>query len=369
MAGHVRQPIDLASLERYIVQNVPAIETPLELKQFGYGQSNPTYLLIAADGSKFVLRKKPPGKLLSKTAHRVDREYQVISALSKTDVPVPKTYCLCEDESVIGTSFYIMEFLQGRHFTDDGIPNVGSQERADLWKAVITTLAKLHRVDPKSIGLEKFGRFGGYYDRQIRTWEKISKAQAAVEDVKTGTPVGEIPNLDAMLDFFADKKQQPKDRAALVHGDFKIDNMIFHTTEPRVLGILDWEMATIGHPLSDFVNLTSPYVLEEHNTRTPVQGTHNFTQKAYPGLPLRQRAIAWYAEVSGYNPIEELTWGDAFHGLRISVITQGIAARYALRQASSACAKEVGEHFRPLAAMAWKLVMRRKESNQEKPNL
>ncbi|KAI5307902.1 hypothetical protein KEM55_007095, partial [Ascosphaera atra] len=296
MAGAVRQPIDLASLERYIDQNVPSIKTPLELKQFGFGQSNPTYQLTSADGSKYVLRKKPPGKLLSKTAHRVDREYQVISALSKTDVPVPKPYCLCEDESVIGTAFYIMEFLQGRHFTDDGFPGVSSQEREDLWKAAVTTLGKLHRVDPKTIGLEKFGRFGGYYDRQIRTWGTVSNAQAVVKDIETGVPVGPIANFDAMLAFFADKKRQPKDRATLVHGDYKIDNLIFHPTEARVIGILDWEMATIGHPLSDLVNLTSPYVLEEFNNNAARFGSKEFSSAAYPGLPPRSRAIKWYAE-------------------------------------------------------------------------
>ncbi|KAI5304598.1 hypothetical protein KEM56_006284 [Ascosphaera pollenicola] len=368
MAGAVRQPIDLTSLERYIDQNVPVIKTPLDLKQFGFGQSNPTYQLIAADGSKYVLRKKPPGKLLAKTAHRVDREYQVINALAQTDVPVPKAYILCEDDSVIGTPFYIMEFLQGRHFTDDGIPNVSPEERAGLWKAAITTLAKLHRIDPKAIGLEKFGRFGGYYDRQIRTWGMISKAQAAVQDIETEQPVGDIPNLDAMLEFFADQKQQPSDRTTLVHGDFKIDNMIFHPTEARVIGILDWEMATIGHPLSDLVNLTSPYVIEMFKTKTAL-GTRNFTQQTYPGLPLRPQAIAWYAEVSGYNPTEDLIWGDAFHALRVSVITQGIAARYALRQASSARAKEYGASSGPLAAMAWRLVAIRKDSMQAKASL
>lgn len=184
------------------------------------------------------------------------------------------------------------------------------------WRAAVTTLAKLHRVDPKAIGLAKFGRFGGYYDRQIKTWGTISKAQALVKDIETGKSVGGIDHLDAMLEFFTDKKQQPMDRATLIHGDFKIDNMIFHPTEARVIGILDWEMATIGHPLSDLVNLTSPYVIQEHNTKTAMSSERKFVQESYPGLPFRSQTIEWYAAVSGYDPTEDLTWGDAFHGLR-----------------------------------------------------
>ncbi|KZZ86939.1 Aminoglycoside phosphotransferase [Ascosphaera apis ARSEF 7405] len=172
-----------------------------------------------------------------------------------------------------------------------------------------------------------------------------------------------------MLEFFADKKQQPMDRATLIHGDFKIDNMIFHPTEARVIGILDWEMATIGHPLSDLVNLTSPYVIQEHNTKTAMSSERKFVQESYPGLPFRSQTIEWYAAVSGYDPTEDLTWGDAFHGLRTSAITQGIAARYALRQASSARAKEYGESSGPLAAMAWTLVLQRKQGKQAKSNL
>ncbi|KAI5289194.1 hypothetical protein KEM52_000878 [Ascosphaera acerosa] len=375
MAGEVRQPINLASLEKYCAQHAPAIKTPLGLQQFGFGQSNPTYLLTAADGAKYVLRKKPPGKLLVRTAHRVDREYRVISALAGTDVPVPRTYCFCEDEGVIGTAFYIMEFLQGRHFTDDSFPGVSPEERTELygpgWRAAVTTLAKLHRVDVKAVGLADFGKPSGYYDRQVRTWGMVSAAQSAVADVETGQPVGEIRNMDAMLSFFGDRAGQPRDRATLVHGDFKIDNVIFHATEARVLGVLDWEMATVGHPLSDLVNLTSPYVLERFGAaaRSPALGATAFNPRESPGLPSRERVLEWYAEVSGYDPSRDLTWGDAFHALRIAVITQGIAARYALRQASSARAKEVGESSGPLAEMSWRLIEQRRQEVGEKAAL
>lgn len=201
MAGLVRQSIDVAALENYVRQNIPDIRTPLEVKQFGFGQSNPTYQLTSLPtGQRYVMRKKPPGKLLSKTAHQVEREYRIISALGPTDVPVPKTYGLCEDASIIGTSFYIMEFLDGRIFEDHSMPGISPEERTELWKDAVQTLAKFHRVDFKSIGLENFGivfsnpyrtstnlnvpgKSYGFYDRQIATWKQICSVQEKAVDV------------------------------------------------------------------------------------------------------------------------------------------------------------------------------------------
>ncbi|TGO49205.1 hypothetical protein BCON_0217g00060 [Botryotinia convoluta] len=240
MAGPVRQPIDLQALEKYIEKHVPEIKTPIDIKQFGFGQSNPTYQLLSSNGQKYVMRKKPPGKLVSKTAHQVEREYRVIHALEKTDVPVPKAYCLCEDEGVIGTPFYIMEFLDGRIIEDPGIPGVGEEERREMWHDAIRTLAKLHRVDISEAGLTSFGKANGFYDRQIKTFGTISAAQASTVDIETKKPVGQIPHIEEILGFFKDKRYQPKDRGTLVHGDYKIDNLVFHKTEPRVIGILDW---------------------------------------------------------------------------------------------------------------------------------
>ncbi|KAJ5502876.1 hypothetical protein N7463_005750 [Penicillium fimorum] len=348
MAGEVRQPIDIPSLERYIDQNVPEVKTPLDVKQFGFGQSNPTYLLTATDGKQVVLRKKPPGKLLSKTAHKVEREYKIIQALGDTDVPVPKAYCLCEDDSVIGTAFYIMEFLDGRHFTDPVMPGVSGDERKALWKNAVQTLAKFHNVVPKSVGLENFGKPTGFFDRQIATFKTISKAQAAVVDADTKEPVGELPHFNDMVTFFAQKSTQPLDRGTLVHGDYKIDNLIFHKTEPRVIGILDWEMATVGHPLSDFCNLTSPYIMDGGDSQLS-----QFAPGAVPGLPRREECIGWYAETSGYETSSDVAWGDAFFAFRGSVIMQGIAARFAGRQASSARAGEYAKRAKPFAEEAW----------------
>lgn len=228
-------------------------------------------------GKRFVLRKKPPGQLLSKTAHRVDREYRVIHALGRTDVAVPKTYCLCTDDSVIGTDFYIMEFLDGRMIQNPAFPGVSAEERTEMWKDAIRTLGKLHRVRPKDVGLETFGKPTGFYNRQIKTFGSLGASQAAARDKESDEPVGKLPHFDEFLEFFADAKSQPKDRGVLVHGDYKIDNLVFHKTEPRVIGILDWEISTtalflqlfhdltvtgtVGHPLADLTNLIEPWTI------------------------------------------------------------------------------------------------------------
>ncbi|KAI9931566.1 hypothetical protein ASPWEDRAFT_25563 [Aspergillus wentii DTO 134E9] len=359
MAGAVRQPIDIPSLERYLNQAVPEIATPLDVKQFTFGQSNPTYQLTAPDGKQYVLRKKPPGKLLSKTAHKVEREYKIIHALQNTDVPVPKAYCLCEDEKVIGTPFYIMEFLDGRKYEDPAMPGVSAEERNALWQSAVRTLAKFHSVDPKSVGLESFGKPTGFYDRQLRTFSAVSLAQSQAVDVETKEPVGELPHFKDMVAFFSNKATQPKDRGTLVHGDYKIDNMIFHKTEARVIGILDWEMATVGHPLSDLCNLTSPYFLNGADFNK-----EKFRPGAVPGLPTRADCIRWYGEVAGWDPTPEILWGDAFFTYRSSIIMQGIAARVAQRQASSARAGEYARNAKPMASEAWARV---KEVQKQSP--
>lgn len=358
MAGRVRQPIDEKSLERFIQQNVPEIKVPVELKQFGFGQSNPTYQLTAADGKRFVLRKKPPGKLLSKTAHKVEREYRIIHALENTDVPVPKAYCLCEDDAVIGTPFYIMEFLDGRILEDPAMPEVSAEERRALWHAAVDTLAKLHRVKPEDVGLKSFGRPSGFYDRQIETWSTICNSQAAAVDVETNEPVGDLPHMKEMVAFFRDKKRQPKDRGGLMHGDYKIDNLVFHKTEPRVIGILDWEMSTVGHPLADLCNFINPFFTATAKGTNPHQG---FLPGATPGLPDAGMIVKWYADVSGYDPTAELNWGMAFSLFRLSAICQGIAARYARRQASSEKARIYAVTRGPLAEFSWTLVGKAKD--------
>ncbi|KAF2492437.1 kinase-like protein [Lophium mytilinum] len=361
MAGPVRQPIDISSLEKYIEKNVADIKTPITLKQFGFGQSNPTYQITDARGSKFVMRKKPPGKLVSKSAHKVEREYRIINALQNTDVPVPKTYGLCEDDSVVGTPFYIMEFLDGRIVTEPHFPGVSPEERNEMWHDAVRTLAKLHRLNPASIGLSTFGKPTGFYNRQINTFTQLGDAQSVAKDVETGQAVGKVPRFDELVQYFSDPKSQPKDRGNPIHGDYKIDNLVYHRTEPRVIGILDWEMATIGHPLSDLSNLIVPWTITAFDTsrRNSHPAFHPFNHPA--GLPSRAQCISWYRDVAGWDPAPEIAWGTAFAMWRDSVIFQGIAARYAVRQASSEQAKKVGEEMKPAAEICWKLVEQAKE--------
>ena len=181
--------------------------------------------------------------MLSKTAHKVDREYRVIHALEQTDVPVPKTYCLSQDESIIGTDFYIMDCLDGRFVTNPSFPDVSESERTEMWKDAVRTLAKLHRVKPADVGLEKFGKPNGFYNRQVKTFTSLAESQAAAKDKESGEAVGQLPHFKDFIEFFSNEKKQPRDLGVLYHGDYKIDNLVYHKTEPRVIGILDWEMS------------------------------------------------------------------------------------------------------------------------------
>ncbi|KAI1429017.1 phosphotransferase enzyme family protein [Xylaria sp. FL1777] len=363
MAGRIRHPIDVKALEQYLGQHVPEIKAPLEVKQFGFGQSNPTYQLTSADKKRYVMRKKPPGKLLSKAAHKVEREHRIIAALGPTDVPVPKAYCLCEDESVIGTPFYVMEFLDGRIFENLAVPDVSAEERTSLWRAAVQTLAKFHSIDFRRVGLESFGKSDGFYDRQLATWKQICTAQSKAIDVDTKEPVGQIPHFDEMLQFFADKDLQPRHRATLVHGDFKVDNLVFHKTESRVIGILDWEMSTVGHPLSDLANLLTPFYTREA-TVSYNRNAEAFRPGATPGLPIPDVILTWYKEAAGWDPRPEMHWALAFGVFRSSAICQGIAARYAARQASSTEAQAYGQAFRPFGEIAWSLVEKEKDKHK-----
>ncbi|KIW07574.1 uncharacterized protein PV09_01529 [Verruconis gallopava] len=356
MAGEIRQPIDIAALERYIADNVKEIQVPITVKQFGYGQSNPTYQITDKTGTRFVMRKKPPGKLLSATAHKVEREYRIIHALENTDVNVPKAYVLCEDSSIIGTPFYIMEFLDGRIIEDPALPGVSPEERTAMWKSAVETLAKFHSVKPASVGLASFGKPTGFYNRQLKTFATIQEAQAATRDKDTGVPVGKIPHYEEMVKFFSNAALQPKDRGTFVHGDYKIDNVVFHKTEPRVIGILDWEMATIGHPLSDLANLLNPWTMAEIPLARKAGRVNNSFVNPLPGLPTKDQCLDWYQAAAGWDPRPEIKWADAFGVYRACIIMQGIAARYAARQASSARASEYGAQMKPFAEVAWLLI-------------
>ncbi|KAL6241018.1 hypothetical protein RBB50_012113 [Rhinocladiella similis] len=353
----MRQPINLNALEEFLKSHVPEVRTLLRIEQFGFGQSNPTYRLTDTRGNHFVLRKKPPGKLLTQAAHQVEREYRVIKALNRTDIPVPKVYCLCEDPSVIGTPFYIMEFLDGRIYEDAYIPGVSAGERNAMWKQAVQTLARLHRLDPTAIGLAQFGKPKGFYRRQVRTLKGLHDSYAKVIDVDSKEPVGGIPGMDELLDFLGDAKLQPRDRGTLVHGDYKIDNLVFHKTKPVIIGILDWEISTIGHPLSDLSNLILPWTVTQTSKEIKQHSHPAFSlDGGPPGLPSKAQCLEWYSEIVGWDPTTETAWADAFMVFRTSVMLQGIAARYAVRQARGEDSLVLGRERFPYGRAALKMI-------------
>ncbi|CAI7579995.1 unnamed protein product [Penicillium manginii] len=307
------------------------------------------------------MRKKPPGQLMSKSAHKIEREYRVLLALQGTDIAVPRVYCLCEDSTVLGTSFYVMEFLDGRIFEDPSFPGVPPQERNEMWCEAITTLAKLHTVNIDAVGLGSYGRRSGFYNRQIKTWKETEHAQSTVVDVDTKIPVGRVPGVGQMIEFFS-QGQGPQDRACLIHGDYKIDNLVYHKTEPRVIGILDWEMSTIGHPLSDIANILQPWTIlamsssAAHQLLLPFQMTAGIV-----GLPSIPDCLEWYANVAGWDPQPEMIWADAFSLFRMSVVRQGITARHASRQASGSTAVEIGRGMSVCVALTLRLISKMRD--------
>jgi aminoglycoside phosphotransferase (APT) family kinase protein len=235
------------------------------------------------------------------------------------------------------------------------------------WKSAVETLAKFHSVKPASVGLESFGKPTGFYTRQLKTFATIQEAQASTKDKDTGIPVGKIPHYDEMVAYFAN--DQPFDRGTFVHGDYKIDNVVFHKTEPRVIGILDWEMATVGHPLSDLANLLTPFTMAEQEIARQAGRASDAFVNPLPGLPTKQQCLEWYEAKAGWDPKPEIKWADAFGTYRACIIMQGIAARYAARQASSPQAAQYGAQMKPFAEVAWSLIGQQKALSAGKSKL
>lgn len=307
--------IDTTNLLSYLKQHMPnGFTEPLEVRQFKLGQSNPTYFLKDGNGTQYVLRKKPPGTLISQTAHAVEREYQILHALStKTDVPVPKVYLLCTDTEVLGTPFYVMQFLQGRIFSDNLLRTVngGVETTRQYYFSIVDTLAKLHKAPFREIGLENYGKQGGFYERQIRRLFQVSKAQASVTD-DAGVPVGDLYSLRTSIEWF--KRNLPKDEITLVHGDFKLDNMVFHPSQPKVIGMLDWELSTIGHPLSDLANLLLPWYTPDVFPK----GMALMDAERPLGVPEAEEIIREYCRLTGREyPIKNWDFCVAFAFFRV----------------------------------------------------
>ena len=330
---------DVARLEEYMSSHVESFRGPLTVAEFKGGQSNPTYLLEGAS-NRYVLRRKPPGKLL-KSAHAVDREFRVISALYGADFPVPRPYVLCEDDAVIGTAFYIMEYVEGRIFWDLDLPNANPNGRAALYDNVNETIARLHSFDYEALGLGDFGKPGNYFARQISRWSGQYRA----------SETSSIKPMDALIEWLPDNIPED-DSASIVHGDYRLDNMVIHPTRPRVLAVLDWELSTIGHPLADFTYHLMAWQMPDIGIgSTGLLGL----DLAELGIPDEETYIQKYCERTGRTGgIDNRNFYSAFNFFRIAAILQGIAGRVRDGTAASAHASQAIQAVEPLADMGWK---------------
>ena len=324
-----RHKFDVAALQKYMEEHVAGYSGTLSAEEFAGGQSNPTYLLTAGD-KRYVLRRKPPGQLL-KSAHAVDREYRVLTALGDTDVPVAKTYALCEDDSVIGTMFYIMEYLQGRVIWDSTGGPYSPQERGEIWDAANVAVAKLHNVDFEAVGLSDFGKHSDYIARQITRWS------GQYEYTKTE----DNPYMDNLIEYLP-KNIPDDDSCTIVHGDLQIANMMMHAERNEVIGILDWELSTLGSPLSDFAYLCRPYR----------DALRNADLKAL-GIPSEEEFVQAYCRRTGRDGIDNWDYYIAFNMFRLAGILQGIAKRVLDGTAASKHAAAAGAGAFNMAKLAW----------------
>ncbi len=329
---------DESALGEYLKNNLEGYAGPLNVQQFEGGQSNPTFL-ISCGGKKYVLRKKPPGKLLP-SAHQVEREYRVMKALEKTDVPVPKMLLLCEDDAVIGTPFFVMEYVHGRVLEDFTLPDISPAERRAIYLDMVRVLAALHSVNYADLGLEDFGKPGNYFSRQIGRWSK--QYVAAKTD--------EIVSMERLMEYLPENVPDD-DTSCIVHGDYRMGNMLFHPTEPKVVALLDWELSTLGHSLGDLGYSCMPY-------HSGVAGPISLEGLAGPqsGIPREEEFVAEYCRLTGRDSIANFNFYLAFSYFRLASILQGVYKRGIMGNASSTEALERGRLAREIADIAWNLI-------------
>ncbi len=333
-----RHRFDVASLERYLREHVEGFGGKLEIEQFKGGQSNPTFMLKAG-GKRYVLRRKPPGKLLQ-SAHAVDREYRVITALHGSGFPVAKTYCLCMDDAIIGTAFYVMDYVAGRVLWEPSLPQMGKDQRGAYFDELNRMIASLHSVDYAAIGLAEYGKPGNYIERQITRWTKQYRASETEH-------IGAMENLIEWL-----PKNIPQgDETTIVHGDYRMDNVMFHPTEPKILAVLDWELSTLGHPLADFAYHCMTWRL----TPGQFRGMMGVDFKALC-IPTEQEYVAAYCRRTGRDHIPNWDFYMAYNMFRLAGILQGIMGRVKDGTAASAHALEQGKRARPMAEAGWQQV-------------
>ena len=322
------------SLGRYL-NELGLSKGPIKLNQLTGGQSNPTFK-ISDGNSHYVLRKKPGGVLLP-SAHAVDREYRVMKALAATDVPVPQMLAYCDDESIIGTAFFIMEYLDGRVFTDQSLPGLAASERYQIYEQMNRTISAIHRLDYVSLGLETFGKPGNYFSRQITRWSRqVREANIAVPD-----------SLNKLMDWLPEHIPA-EDETSLIHGDFRMDNLIFHKTDLRIIGVLDWELSTLGNPLADFAYQCMAWRIPPTLWRG-IQGLDLIAL----GIPSESEYIAMYESQIGRPIVERWPFLMAYNLFRISAILHGITKRAMDGNANASDAIENGEKAGALADLGW----------------
>ncbi len=337
-----RQKFDVAALADYMRQHVEGFDAAqadkLVVEQFKGGQSNPTFKLSAGD-QRYVLRAKPgPVAKLLPSAHAIEREFKVMNALNKAGFPAARQYALCADEDVIGRAFYIMEFVDGRVLWDQSLPGMTPAQRGEIYDEMNRVIAQLHTIDYAAIGLADYGKPGNYFARQIDRWTKQYRASETEK----------IEAMDNLIEWLP-HNIPPGDDTSIVHGDYRLDNMMFHPTEPRIMAILDWELSTLGHPLADF----SYHCMSWHVTPGQFRGIAGLDHKAL-GIPNEQEYIAKYCKRTGKTiRQEDFNFYLAYNLFRMAGILQGIMKRYVDGTASSAQAKKSGEAARPMAELGW----------------
>lgn len=303
--------LDTGAVEAYLAANLPGFEGPIEAEKFAVGQSNPTFLL-KTPARNYVLRRKPPGVLL-KSAHAVDREYRVQKALADTDVPVAAMHLLCEDDDVIGSAFYVMDHVVGRNFNDPRLDEVSFDERAPIIDAMNKTLAAIHNVDIDAVGLSDYGPPGNYFERQVGRWTKQYRASETEN----------IAPMEELIDWLAANTPEDDGRRTLVHGDYRIDNMLFRPDAPEVAAVLDWELSTIGHPFADLAAVIMQWQMPPGGQGRGLAGV----DRAAQGLPSDEEFVARYCQRTGIAGIEKFGFYLAFSFFRMAAIIQGVKKR------------------------------------------
>lgn len=333
-------PIDVAKVAAWMEANVPGAYGPVTLARFKGGQSNPTYR-VDTPGRRYVLRRQPFGKLLP-SAHAVDREYRLIAGLHPTGFPVPTPYGLCEDPEVIGAKFYVMELMQGRNLWDGSLPGMTPPARTAIYDAMVDTLAQLHNTDHVAAGLEDYGKPGNYFERQVARWTKQYRASETEH----------MPDVEALIDFLP-RTIPEQTGTSIVHGDYRIDNLIFAAGEPRVIAVLDWELSTLGDPLADFSYFLMNWVTQPEG-RSGVMGLAG----SETGIPTIEDMVARYCAATGRDGVPQLDWYFSYNLFRLTGIVQGIKKRIVEGTASSAQAAKTAERVYGLAEASWHFAKR-----------